>query len=154
MGPLALLVAAVQRDPPGGVDDLEEEAVELGALLGLESCVGEVVDGERDVPDLGERSSTVVGDLNEVATSSSPIAGATDQPAVLEPVHEGGDALRTDEDGAGTAETWITGACCARDDLATMLLDQLDDQRFVRRIAAVTTPGLRVKTIQRELFER
>jgi len=65
----------------------------------------------------------------------------------------------TDQPGAGyaTAENWIKGGYCARDDLATMLLDQLDDQRFVRRIAAVTTPGLRVKTlqtVQRELLKR
>jgi len=31
----------------------------------------------------------------------------------------------------------------SRDDLATMLLDHLDDDRYVRAIAAVTTPGLR-----------
>jgi putative NADH-flavin reductase len=65
----------------------------------------------------------------------------------------------TDNPGTGyaAAETWIDGAYCARDDLATMLLDQLDDHRYLRRIAAVTTPGLRVKTlqtIQRELLKR
>ncbi len=65
----------------------------------------------------------------------------------------------TDDPGTGyaTAENWIDGAYCARDNLATMLLDQLDDHRFVRRIAAVSTPGLRVKTIQtiqRELLKR
>lgn len=65
----------------------------------------------------------------------------------------------TDNPGTGyaTAENWIAGAYCARDDLATLLLDQLDDDRFVRRIAAVSTPGLRVKTlqtIQRELLKR
>jgi putative NADH-flavin reductase len=65
----------------------------------------------------------------------------------------------TDNPGTGyaTAETWIDGAYCARDDLATMLLDQLHDERFVRRIAAVSTPGLRVKTLQtirRELLKR
>lgn len=56
----------------------------------------------------------------------------------------------TDEPGTGyaTAENWVSGGYCARDDLATMLLDQLDDHRFVRRIAAVSTPGLRVKTLQ------
>lgn len=65
----------------------------------------------------------------------------------------------TDEPGTGyaTAENWISGGYCARDDLATMLLDQLDDHCFVRRIAAVSTPGLRVKTLQtlrRELLKR
>lgn len=65
----------------------------------------------------------------------------------------------TDNPGTGyaTAENWIDGAYCARDDLATMLLDQIDDHRYLRRIAAVTTPGLRVKTlqtIQRELLKR
>ena len=65
----------------------------------------------------------------------------------------------TDEAGTGyaTAETWISGGYCARDDLATMLLDQLHDERFVRRVAAVSTPGLRVstlKTIRRELLKR
>lgn len=42
-------------------------------------------------------------------------------------------------------------------DAPTMLLDQLDDDRFVSKIAAVSTPGLRVKplqTIQRELLKR
>lgn len=65
----------------------------------------------------------------------------------------------TDEPGTGyaTAENWIGGGYCARDDLATMLLDQLDDHRFVRRVAAVSTPGLQVKTLQtirRELLKR
>jgi putative NADH-flavin reductase len=65
----------------------------------------------------------------------------------------------TDNPGTGyaAAETWIKGAYCARDDLATMLLDELDDRQFVRRVAAVSTPGLRVKTlqtIQRELLKR
>lgn len=65
----------------------------------------------------------------------------------------------TDESGTGyaTAETWTSGGYCARDDFAAMLLDQLDDLQFVRRIAAVSTPGLRVKTLQtlrRELLKR
>ena len=48
----------------------------------------------------------------------------------------------TDEPGTGyaTADTWVHGAYCARDDLATMLLDQLDDQQHLRRVAAVSTP--------------
>ncbi len=65
----------------------------------------------------------------------------------------------TDEPGTGyaVAENWIEGGYCARADLAAMLLDQLDDQRFVRRIVAVSTPGLHVKTldtIRRELLKR
>lgn len=65
----------------------------------------------------------------------------------------------TDNPGPGyaVAENWIDGAYCARDNLATMLLDQLDDRRYLRRIAAVATPGLRVKTLQtirRELLKR
>lgn len=65
----------------------------------------------------------------------------------------------TDEPGIGyaVAENRIDGPYCARSDLAAMLLDQLDDDRFVRRIAAVATPGLRVSTVQtirRELLKR
>ena len=65
----------------------------------------------------------------------------------------------TDEPGTGyaVAQTWIDGPYCAREDLAAMLLDQLDDDRFVRRVAAVTTPGLRVgalRTVRRELLKR
>ncbi len=63
----------------------------------------------------------------------------------------------TDEPGTGyaVAEDRIDGPYCARADLAAMLLDHLDDDRFVRRIAAVATPGLRVgavRTIRRELL--
>ncbi|MQA35358.1 NAD(P)-dependent oxidoreductase [Modestobacter roseus] len=52
----------------------------------------------------------------------------------------------TDAPGTGyaVADTEIDAAFCAREDLAGMLLDQLDDDRFVRGIAAVATPGLRV----------
>lgn len=65
----------------------------------------------------------------------------------------------TDEPGTGyaVAETWIDGTYCARDDLAAMLLDQLDEDHYVRRIAAVSTPGLQVKTLQtitREVLKR
>ncbi len=65
----------------------------------------------------------------------------------------------TDVPGPGyaVAEDRIDGPYCARDDLAAMLLDQLDDGRFVGRIAAVTSPGLQVsafQTIRRELFKR
>ena len=65
----------------------------------------------------------------------------------------------TDEPGTGyaVAETWINGTYCAREDLATMLLDQLDEDRYVRQVAAVSTPGLQVKTFQtikREVLKR
>ncbi|WP_298803705.1 NAD(P)-dependent oxidoreductase [uncultured Pseudokineococcus sp.] len=51
-----------------------------------------------------------------------------------------------DRDGTGyaVAETRIDGPLMARGDLAAMLLDQLEDDRFVRRTAAAATPGLRV----------
>lgn len=45
----------------------------------------------------------------------------------------------------------------AREDLAAMLLDQLDDDRFVRRIVAVATPGMYVsaaQTFRREILKR
>ena len=65
----------------------------------------------------------------------------------------------TDEPGTGyaVAETEIEGGFCSREDLAGMLLDQLDDDRFVRRIAAVATPDLRVSGWQmfyREVLKR
>ena len=47
-----------------------------------------------------------------------------------------------------TQETEIDGAFCARPDLAAMLLDQLTHDRYVRKIAAVTTPGLSVSARQ------
>lgn len=55
----------------------------------------------------------------------------------------------TNEPGTGyaVADTEVDGAFCAREDLAAMLLDQLDDHRFVRRVAAVATPGLRVSAL-------
>ena len=65
----------------------------------------------------------------------------------------------TDEPGTGyeVAETWIDEPYCAREDLAAMLLDQLDDDRFVRRIVAVATPGMYVsaaQTFRREILKR
>lgn len=65
----------------------------------------------------------------------------------------------TDEQGTGyaVAEQKIDGPYCARSDLADMLLDQLHDDRFVRRIAAVASPGIQVstmRTIRRELLKR
>ncbi len=59
--------------------------------------------------------------------------------------------------GYAVAETRIDGPYCARNDLAAMLLDHLDDDRFVRRVAAVTTPGLQVsvgQTIREEVLKR
>lgn len=50
------------------------------------------------------------------------------------------------------AENVIKGGFCARDDLATMLLDQLSDTQYVRKIAAVCTPGLKVGAV--EMFRR
>jgi uncharacterized protein YbjT (DUF2867 family) len=65
----------------------------------------------------------------------------------------------TDLPGTGyaVAEDRIDGPMASRDDLAAMLLDQLDDDRFVRRTAAVTTPGLRVGAwhmLRREVLKR
>lgn len=65
----------------------------------------------------------------------------------------------TNDPGAGyeVAENEITGSFCARQDLAEMMLDQLDDHRFVNRTAAVTTPGLHVSAVQmfrREILKR
>lgn len=39
------------------------------------------------------------------------------------------------------AETFVRGRFTARRDLAAFMLAELDDQRFVRRVAAVTTPS-------------
>ncbi len=65
----------------------------------------------------------------------------------------------SDDPGTGyaAAENSIDGPCIAREDLAAMLLDQLDDTHYVRKIAAVATPGLKVdvmKTIRREFLKR
>ena len=65
----------------------------------------------------------------------------------------------TDEPGTGyeTAENSIDGPFMSREDLARMLLDQLDDDRFNRKVAAVTTPGLRVSAwsmFRREVLKR
>ncbi|SMH42769.1 Putative NADH-flavin reductase [Rathayibacter oskolensis] len=50
--------------------------------------------------------------------------------------------------GYAVAENEIEGGFCSRADLARLLLDQLDDDRFLRKIAAVSTPGLRVSAVQ------
>ena len=50
--------------------------------------------------------------------------------------------------GYAVAENEIEGNFCTRADLAEMLLDQLDDDRFLRKVAAVTTPGFSVSAIQ------
>lgn len=65
----------------------------------------------------------------------------------------------SDDPGTGyaVADTRIDGPAMARADLAAMLLDQLTDDRWVGRIAAVATPGLRlevVRTIRREVLKR
>lgn len=65
----------------------------------------------------------------------------------------------SDEPGTGyaVAETRINGPFTSREGLAAMLLDQLEDDRFTRKVAAVTTPGLRVSAlhmIRREVLKR
>ena len=50
--------------------------------------------------------------------------------------------------GYAAAETRVAGMLCARSDLAAFLLDQLDSDRFVQRIAAVASPGVRVSGLQ------
>jgi putative NADH-flavin reductase len=50
--------------------------------------------------------------------------------------------------GYDVAEGEIEGMLCTRADLAEMLLDQLDDDRFLRRIAAVSSPGLTVGAVE------
>ncbi len=65
----------------------------------------------------------------------------------------------SDDPGTGyvAAENSIDGPCIAREDLATMLLDQLDDTHYLCKIAAVATPGLKVnvvQTIRREFLKR
>jgi uncharacterized protein YbjT (DUF2867 family) len=64
-------------------------------------------------------------------------------------------------DGAGTgyavAANDIEGGFCTRADLAAMLLDQLEDDRFRQQIAAVATPDLHVNAVQmfrREMLKR
>jgi uncharacterized protein YbjT (DUF2867 family) len=64
-----------------------------------------------------------------------------------------------DDPGTGytVADTWLDDPGMARADLAAMLLDQLADERWVGRIAAVATPGLRLhllRTIRREVLKR
>lgn len=59
--------------------------------------------------------------------------------------------------GYAVADTWIDDPCMSRDDLAAMLLDQLGDDRWVGRVAAVATPGLRLRvlrTIRHEVLKR
>lgn len=54
----------------------------------------------------------------------------------------------TPGEGYATQETEINGAFCARPDLALMLLDQLTDDQYLKKIVAVTTPGLAVSALQ------
>lgn len=65
----------------------------------------------------------------------------------------------SDDAGAGyaVADTRIAGPAMARSDLAALLLDQLTDDRWIGRIAAAATPGLRlapIATIRREVLKR
>ena len=65
----------------------------------------------------------------------------------------------TNRTGTGytAAETRVAGMLCARSDLAAFLLDQLDSDRFVQRVAAVSSPGVRVSGLQmlrEEVLER
>jgi len=65
----------------------------------------------------------------------------------------------TSEAGRGyvVEETRLDGGFCSREDLAAMLLDQLEDDRFLQKVAAVATPGLRVSALhvlRREVLKR
>ena len=65
----------------------------------------------------------------------------------------------TSQPGTGhkAADTHVDGMYCARSDLATFLLDQLESKQFLRHVAAVCSPGLRVsplRTIRQEVFKR
>ena len=65
----------------------------------------------------------------------------------------------THDSGSGyaVADTRIDAPAMARADLAAMLLDQVTDERWIGRTAAVATPGLRLdvlKTIRHEVFRR
>lgn len=65
----------------------------------------------------------------------------------------------SDDPGTGyaVARTTIDGPAMSREDLAEALLDQLDDDRFVGEIAAVTTSGLAVSALRmfrREVLKR
>lgn len=58
--------------------------------------------------------------------------------------------------GYAIADTRIDEPAMSRADLAAALLDQLTDDRWIRRVAAVATPGLRldvIKTIRKEVFK-
>ena len=93
---------------------------------------------------------TVYDDMEEMErlVSTSGLDWTVVRPPVL-----------SDDPGAGSAaaENSIDGPCIAREGLATMLLDQLDDDHYLRKIAAVATPGLKVdvvKTIRRDFLKR
>lgn len=65
----------------------------------------------------------------------------------------------TDEPGTGhaVAQDHVDGPFMSREDLAALLLDRLEDDRFVRGVAAATTPGLGVSALhvlRREVLER
>ncbi|SDU94219.1 Putative NADH-flavin reductase [Microlunatus sagamiharensis] len=93
---------------------------------------------------------TVYDDMErmEAVVSDSPVDWTIVRPPGL-----------TDEPGTGyaIAEDVVEGPYCSRDDLAAVLLDQLDDDRYRRRVAAVSTPGLHVgalTTFRREMLKR
>lgn len=54
----------------------------------------------------------------------------------------------TTREGYVTRETEIEGAFCTRQDLADMLVHQITDTSYLRKVAAVTTPGLSVSALQ------
>lgn len=59
--------------------------------------------------------------------------------------------------GYAVTKTRIDGPIMSRQDLATMLLDQLDDDQYLRAVAAVTTPGLKASAwsmFYREVLKR
>jgi uncharacterized protein YbjT (DUF2867 family) len=65
----------------------------------------------------------------------------------------------TEDPGRGSVvgDTWLDHQAIAREDLAAVLLDQLDDDAWVGRTAAVATPHLRLdvlRTIRREALKR
>lgn len=65
----------------------------------------------------------------------------------------------TNQPGTGyaVAENQIEGGICSREDLAAMLLDQIDADRFIRKIAAMTTPGMKASArymIWHEMLKR
>ncbi len=84
----------------------------------------------------------------EALVSCSDLDWTIVHPPGLVSVPGGGYSVTSDE---------IEANLCARDDLARLLIDQVEDDRFVRGIAAVTTPGLTVSAshmIRHEILKR